>query len=243
MKTLQLTILGVLIGLSCVNTMAQTNYYVKPASTGLGNGSSWSDASTLSNALSASVSGDIIHLAAGTYVPETLISIGTDDLDRTFEIKNNISMIGGYPANPMVDDVPSVENQSILNGLIAEGYNAYHVVAVTAPVESGKKVVLNNLSITGGKASASGTALTINTLSYVRVNGSAMIVGGSVVEMNHCRIYDNQSANHTPGVYAFSNANLTLNDYVRKQYWNRQWSCIVGCIFNSVCQQFKIYRQ
>ena len=211
MKTIQYFLMVIFLGLFCMNLTAQTNHYVKPAASGLGNGSSWADATTLSSALSASVSGDIIHLAAGTYIPEVLITTGSDDLDMTFEIKNNVTLIGGYPANPGVQDQPAVENKTILSGKIAEGYNAYHVVAVTAPVENGKKVSLSNIAITGGKASATGAALTINTLSFLRVNGSAMIVGGSVVELNDCRIFDNESGNHTPGVYAFSNANVTFN--------------------------------
>jgi len=137
-----------------MNLTAQTNYYAKPVVSGLENGSSWADATTLSSVLSASVSGDIIH----TYIPEVLITTGCDDLDMTFEIKNNVTMIGA--ANPGVQDQPAVENKTILGGKIAEDYNVYHVVAVTAFAENGKKISLS-----------------------------------------------------TPGVYAFSNANVTFNLY------------------------------
>lgn len=211
MKTVQLSILGMLISLFCVSVMAQTNYYVKPASSGLGNGSSWADATTLSGALATSVSGDIIHVTAGTYVPTVKLSNGADDLDMTFEIKNNIKIIGGYPANPTGNDVPTALNQSVLNGEIVTGYNAYHVVTITAPVETGKKVELKNIAITGGKSAASGTAITINTLTYNRTYGAALIIGAATVELNNCRLYEN-TGNHAQGMLAFGAANVVLNN-------------------------------
>lgn len=211
MKTIQLSILGLLISLFGISAMAQTNYYVKPASSGIGNGSSWADATTLSGALATSVSGDIIHVAAGTYVPTVKLSNGTDDLDMTFEIKNNVKIIGGYPANPTANDSPTTLNQTILNGEIVTGYNAYHVVTISAPVETGKKVELRNISITGGKSAASGTAITINTLIYNRTYGAALIIGAATVELNNCRLYEN-TGNHAQGMLAFGAANVVLND-------------------------------
>ncbi len=208
MKTTQLLIISMLISLVSIGLEAQVNYYVKPA--GSGNGSSWNNATTLSNALSVSASGDIIHLAAGEYIPSVKLTSGSDDLDMTFEIKNNISLIGGYPANPIVGDSPNAANQTLINGKIADGYNAYHAVVITAPVEAGKLVTLSNISITGGKSAASGTALTINTLTYPRTYGSGLIVGASNVQMNYCRIYENQGY-QIPGAYIFGSANVIFN--------------------------------
>lgn len=212
MKTLQLFLLGIFVSLSCVNSMAQTNYYVKTATAGSGDGSSWMNATTLSSALATSVSGDIIHIAAGTYTPTLLITNGVDDLEKTFEIKNNVTLIGGYPADPIVTDVPGSENETLLSGNVGEGLRAYHVVAITAPVEDGKKVVLQGLSIKHGQALGTATFVTINGVNYLRNQGGAIIIAKSTVELNNCIIADNNSLGHTPGVYVFMAANVTIND-------------------------------
>lgn len=229
MKTLQLFIVNMLIGLFYVSLMAQTSYYVKPASSGLANGSSWINATTLSGALSTSVSGDVIHIAAGTYVPTVKITNGTDDLDMTFEIKNNIKLIGGYPANPSVNDNPSASNKSILSGEIVAGYKAYHVVAITAPVEDGKKVILEGLTIKNGQAFGTATYVTINTIKYYRNQGGALTVAKSIVELNACNVSDNSSLGHTPGIYMFSDANVSINNSLLQ---NNIGSGNAGAIWN-----------
>jgi hypothetical protein len=147
MKKLHFTIFTMLFSLLFANVTAQTNYFVKPVSSGTGTGVSWENAATLATALSTAVSGDVIHLAAGKYTPSVLLTGGADDLDMTFEISKNLLLIGGYPASPAVNDTPSDENSTILDGEFAEGYNANHTVAVTAPAEDGKKVELRNIKI------------------------------------------------------------------------------------------------
>lgn len=211
MKKLHFTIFTMFFSLLFANVTAQTNYFVKPVSSGTGTGVSWENAATLATALSTAVSGDIIHLAAGKYTPSVLLTGGADDLDMTFEISKNLLLIGGYPASPAVNDTPSDENSTILDGEFAEGYNAYHTVAVTAPAEEGKKVELRNIKIKGGKSATSGAAIVINSLNFGRVNGSAIIVGGSTLKLNNCKIYDNLGYN-TPGLYAFSNAKITVDN-------------------------------
>ncbi|MDO9634281.1 MAG: right-handed parallel beta-helix repeat-containing protein [Paludibacter sp.] len=213
MKRLNFTLLALLVGTLATVSVAQTNYYAKPVASGEANGLSWENALTLNAALSVSVSGDIIHLAAGKYTPSVSITGGTDDLDMTFEIKNNITLVGGYPTNPTVSDIPSTENETVLDGEIAEGYNAYHVVAITALAEEGEKVELRNISITGGKPATTGTALIVNELSYVRTSGGAIIIGGAALKLENCRIYDNTGHN-CPGLFAFSNSKVTINDCV-----------------------------
>lgn len=196
-----------LIGMLLMNLQA-VNYYV--TSTGLvsNDGLSWTTPMTLNAALAVAQDDDVIHIGAGTYVPADYITTGTLEGDKTFEIKTNVALIGGYPASPAPGDNPSDANETILNG----NETCYHVVAVTAPATEGKKVSIDNVTITGGNAAATGTALTINALSFVRVNGSAMIIGGAVVEINNSKIINNKSMLHTPGVYGFSGADLTVNN-------------------------------
>ena len=204
-----------LVLLVCTFTQAvipQTNFYVKPVSTGDSSGTSWANAATLNAVLNSAASNDVIHLAAGTYTPSILITNGIDLYDMTFEIKNNISLIGGYPKDPNELDVPSNENQTILNGEIEQGYNAYHVVAITAPSINGQKVSVENIIITGGNAASSGDDITINALSFKRIVGAAVTVGNSKVDIKNCTITDNHSQGGTPGLFAFSNADISIEN-------------------------------
>ncbi|MDO9634280.1 MAG: right-handed parallel beta-helix repeat-containing protein [Paludibacter sp.] len=208
MKKINLSIAVVLISILLSNIYA-VDYYVTTSGLVSNDGLSWANAMTLNAALAVAQDDDVIHIGAGTFVPADYITGGTLEEDKTFEIKSNVALIGGYPANPISGDNPSDDHVTIFNG--NETY--YHVVAVTAPAASGKKISIDNVTITGGNAAASGAAtLTINALSFVRINGSAMIIGGAVVEINNSKIINNKSRSHTPGVYAFSNADVTVNN-------------------------------
>lgn len=207
MKKFKLILSGLVLWLACTHLSA-VDYYVTTVGVNTNDGLSWANATTLNAALAVAADDDVIHIGAGTFSPTEMITTGTLEGDKTFEIKTNVSLIGGYPVSPNPGDSPNVANITKLDGLLT----SYHVIALTAPVVADKKVSIQNISITGGKAAATGTALTINTLSYVRINGGAMIIGGSVVEISNCRIYDNQSGAHTPGLYIFSGANVTIND-------------------------------
>lgn len=207
MKKIKLSIGLMLIGTLLMNLHA-VNYYVTSTGLASNDGLSWATPMTLNAALAVAQDDDVIHLGAGTYIPADYITGGTLEGDKTFEIKTNVALIGGYPVSPAPGDNPSDANETILSG----NETCYHVVAVTAPIAEGKKVTIDNVTITGGNAAATGAALTINTLSFVRVNGSAMIIGGAVVEINNSKIINNKSMLHTPGVYGFSGADLTVNN-------------------------------
>ena len=203
----RLRVLFVFFIILCLNIQAR-DYFVKTNGISGANGLSWSTATSLDNALSLAQSGDVIHLAAGTYTPAAKVSGGSLDEDMTFEIKENISLIGGYPVNPVQGDVANKSNTTTLNGLMS-GKNAFHVLTITAPVAMNEKVQLSNLTISGGNAGASNSGnVVINGLNYPRFNGGAIIIGRSTVEINYCDIIYNQSRHHTPGVYVFSNANV-----------------------------------
>lgn len=190
------------------------DYYVKVTGGVDNNGLSWETATTLDKALGLVTSKDRVHIAAGTYLPTIIVTKGTatDNGDKTFEIKVNATFFGGYPANATTGaTADGVVNKTILSGKQSSA-SSYHVVTITAPIEDNDKVIFNNINITGGNAAVTGTAaVTINGLSYPRINGSAMAIGKSVVVFNDCRIYENQSLCHTPGVYVFSGAHVTFN--------------------------------
>lgn len=192
-------------------TPDKIEYYVTVNGVSSNDGMSWATATTLDAALASAVDDDVIHIGAGTYTPTVRITNGTSDFDLTFEIKNNIALIGGYPANPSEGDVVSTVNSTILNGTIVGGFKTYHVVAITAGVEVGKKILLESLTINNGQASGTASNVSINGLNYPINQGAAIIIGRSNVEINDCNISDNQSLGHTPGVYVFSAATVTFN--------------------------------
>lgn len=76
-----------------------THYYVKTDGSADKDGLTWETATTLANAIDLAMNGDVIHVAAGSYVPSVPLTGMKTALDNTFEIHSNFSMIGGYPAD------------------------------------------------------------------------------------------------------------------------------------------------
>ncbi len=132
---------------TCSEYAALTDYYVTATGTAANNGESWEKATTLTKALESASAGATIHIGAGTYIPDAYLpyeeKIKTDQA-KSFGIYENITLIGGYPAEggPAADPA----NATILSG----NNKSYHVVFIAAIKEAGKAVILKNLTITGG---------------------------------------------------------------------------------------------
>lgn len=90
---------------------AQTKWYVKTTGTADVNArASWFAATTLPFALTKVVEGDSIFIAKETYIPQVLLTNGTNTTnDKCSEIKHNISLIGGFPNDAR--DGSSISNQ------------------------------------------------------------------------------------------------------------------------------------
>ncbi|HHU58097.1 MAG TPA: T9SS type A sorting domain-containing protein, partial [Bacteroidales bacterium] len=126
--------------------------YVKP--TGSGNGSSWSDASSLQGALDAAVFGDQIWLAAGVYVPASGSGRG-----KTFRVKDGIQLYGGFVGSEtLLSQRNPQQNQSILSGGLGDPLlrtdNAYHVLTLkgTAGAPLTEATLIDGLVIEEGYA-------------------------------------------------------------------------------------------
>ncbi len=96
-------------------TSLAKRYYVSPE--GSGSGSSWSDSSSdLAGILDATIFGDEVWVAIGTYTP-------TQDTDRSsfFRLKDGVSLIGGFLGfeQSAVERDPK-NGKSILSGEIGE---------------------------------------------------------------------------------------------------------------------------
>lgn len=186
------------------------HYYVKTTGTDDNDGLSWATSTTLSNALDLMASGDYIHIAAGNYIPFNMVSGGSLNGDKTFEIHSNVTIIGGYPADANEGAVSDpAYHETILSG----SKEFYHTVTVTAPVETDKRVTLQNLSIKDGRTgtSSEGT-LSINGATYRRSYAGGLIVGKSIVDVIGCMISDNESQQHAAGVYVFDGAIVRFID-------------------------------
>ncbi|MGV3525447.1 MAG: IPT/TIG domain-containing protein [Candidatus Sericytochromatia bacterium] len=144
-----------------------TVFHVKTDGDPAANGTDWSQATTLQNALSKAADGDEIWLQSGTYLPSS-----TGDREESFLILENIAIYGGFtgtetsfsqrnPAqNPTVlsgdlngDDMlssPPLASELLPNHPQRDD-NSYHVVTVeSAP--TGPPVYLDGLIIEGGNA-------------------------------------------------------------------------------------------
>lgn len=203
----KLLITGALLASLCLN--AQTSYYVKPA--GSGDALSWNSAGNLNAVLAKDLQkGDVIHLAAGNYVPENLLTNGTEDNDKTFEIKANISLIGGYSENPIAGENPDARtNISVLNGT-----GVYHTIVVTAlknPSDESEMVSLSGVHVTGGMATGTGT-VDIDTRKFNRQNGGGLITIGSRVALDNVSFYFNEVANQGGAVWAYAGADVTIRN-------------------------------
>lgn len=197
-----------------------THYYVKVNGSADNDGLSWSTPMTLEKAMDEMIDGDYLHIAAGTYTPTQILSGGTPSNtgDITFEIHSNVNIVGGYPANATDGATADpAANLTVLSGLHSSG-QSFHTVAVSASQVAGKKIVMKGLTITNGKAAASGTGnVTINGVPFYRFYGGGLIIGKSNVELIDCEISNNESGLHAGGVYIAGGGNVNFENCVIKQ--------------------------
>src|SRR5690606_27961554 len=129
-----------------------TYYYVKVWGSAVNSVLTWSEATSHEKAFDEVILGDVIHIAAVTYMPTKTITGGSASNlgDVTFEIHSNIHIIGGYPADAGEGATSDpATNETILSGNTPTG-KAFHTVAITAPVVANQKVILEGLSIKYG---------------------------------------------------------------------------------------------
>lgn len=174
-------------------------WYVKAEATG--DGTSWSDATTLSNALMNASDNDKIHVAAGVHYPTALIAGGSKDSDKTFFVAANVSLIGGYPADATEESQPDpVVNKTVLSGAI-DGGPAYHVMVIAAPKNDIFSVKISGFTITGGVTFTTAQTLKINGADIHRSYGGGIVVGNSNAEISDCVITGNESPKYCAGIY------------------------------------------
>lgn len=141
--------------------------YVKAEAGGAADGSSWSNAfGDLQEALDATGGEDTfqIWVAAGTYLP-TMDHTGDyspmDPRTKTFQLKNNVAIYGGFPADADdgtdLSDRDPEKHQTILSGDLngngrRDDGDAYHVFYHPAGLMLDGTAILDGVFISGGYA-------------------------------------------------------------------------------------------
>lgn len=210
MKTIKYLSICIFL-IASVQINAQTNWYVKTTGTIDGNaGIGWNSPTTLDNALAHAVEGDVIHVAEGTYIPQTRLTNGRDDKEKCFEIKSNIAVIGGYAADASDGSNPNPQlYKTILSGKLDISTNAYHVVVITAAAIRNKMVKLSGLTISDGVATSS-RRTTVNNIIYLQNVGGGLVAEGGVLDLVDCTITNN-TANKGAGCWV-ENAVLNMQN-------------------------------
>ena len=166
-----------------------THYYVKTDGSADKDGLTWETATTLANAIDQAMNGDVIHVAAGSYVPSVPLTGMKTALDNTFEIHSIFSMIGGYPADAAEGAVADpVANETILDG----DHAVCHVVAVTAAKMNGMKASLDGFTIKNGSSQFSTVgSTTIGGVKFYQSYGAGIFIGNATVDILNCKIVEN----------------------------------------------------
>ena len=183
------------------------HFYVRIDGQPAADGLSWANATSLHKALEEAVNGDYIHVAAGVYIPTKALTGGTSVQDATFEIAENVRIIGGYPAQATNGSlaVPSL-HKTEFNG----NNKSIHVVTVIASKAQGQQVELNGITITKGMAGGTGSVNASGTV-VSKQHGGGLFVAKAKVLLKNVSVIDNGSANHAPGIYITSLADVTMD--------------------------------
>lgn len=186
-----------LIVLGSLSAFAQTIRYVKSANVGAGDGTSWANAtSDLQAMINASASGDQVWVAAGTYFPTLAPGSATTDRDKTFSLREGVSIYGGFNGTEAILNARNVlVNVTILSGDIgAVGVktdNVYHVVVAGGSMNGAR---LDGFTITGGYADGT-TTPTINGVSFHQGRAAGLFLSSATgATFENLIITDNENA-------------------------------------------------
>ena len=170
-------------------TAAQTIRYVKPTATGLGDGSSWINASgDLRAIINNAAPGNAIWVAAGMYHPSAF------DRSASFSMKNGVRIYGGFNGTETsLNQRNWTVNQSILSGDLPENdiiigtgmsteiqYNSDNSFHVISNQNLDTTAVLDGMYVQGGYTDGSVLGATN------RSSGGGMLIENSAATIRNC---------------------------------------------------------
>jgi len=182
--------------------------YVSPASSGTGNGSSWTNASSdLQLMINQSNAGDTIWVAAGTYKPirpaNNLNTVSITDQNNAFVLKANVKIFGGFGGF----ETNIMQRSWSLYITTLSGNNYYHHVVISAGNVG--YACLDGFTITDGTAYAGGNVSVNGYTIYERYGGGVYSIGSSPILDN--LIIDGNSAEQGGGMYNKSSSPVITN--------------------------------
>jgi len=174
---------------------AQT-YYVKPAASGSGNGSSWTNAAgatQLAAIISAAASGSQVWVAAGTYYPGATRA-------AAFVLKSGVALYGGFAGTETTLSQRNwTTNVTTLSGNIGGAGNSYHVVVSNGNTGT---TVLDGFTIMSGDANGAGSD-TYNGISVAENLGGGVMCYQTTVTISNCTITGNTASSNGGGLYTY----------------------------------------
>jgi len=206
--------------------------YVKPIASGMGDGSSWDNASPdIQTMIDISIAGDSIWVAAGEYKPNTY-PIGCtnciDSRDYLFHVKNGVKLFGNF--NGTETDITQRDfgtNTTFLSGdlndddvvnssfidleIIGTTDNIYHVILIFDPSPVVLPVTIDGFTIKGGNANGT-SYYSIAGTTVMKYRGGGILIENAPTTITNCFIVNN-TASAGGGVYNY-NQNLVISNSI-----------------------------
>lgn len=199
-----------------------------------GDGKSWATAfQYLQDGLASASIGNVVYVAAGTYKPDEGAGMADNDRNATFQLKDGVSLFGGFPAtgNPGLAERDPDSSETVLSGDIdgndAPGFanresNSLHVLVGSG---TGWSAVLDGFTVYGGynQVNYQGGAGLFNQNGFPTVrdcifvendgrNGGGIFNdGNSPARIEGCVFLTNRAANAGGAIYNY-HASPTIAD-------------------------------